>query len=705
MAKDKVSKFIDAYADELGLDNEIRGYLKELIPNLAKKYEGTNIDIRQDNLQTYLINPGNEDYNLEDFFMNRLFHNVVQVRSEGSLEKHTKGHYVADSKMIELDNDRINNQIKFSKKSATELEEIKRNARKKVIMHEFEHGIQALFSEGKLSEGSKAICENIRKKLLKIDAGRYAEEISEEYNEQNMHGYEKNVSLGFSEKTMTHVRHNLLLEIFNESECLDMAKVTKPQIVARYKSGNQFDIYNDESSNSSITGYGYMLKALLGKDETFEGMYFNPEKIMNLFEQRYGDIIEEAYSELLKGKSDMSTMDFLEKALKEIKDTNSEEKHLKLNMVLTKCLERNIEITKQFDSKEELSERIAVFKKYLISNNDQDKNNELNHNQIIQQIEENREISKKCSEPEILQQYWKNGIGNEFELQVEEVYWEDVLNNIVDLQIGNEDINKVVMQMSTHLKTKKAIVYDLARKSGRSVDKAYAIPNLKNRINSIDSLTEIVNLNENLILKDLMEINEAIKQFEKGSLDGNDKQKIDFIRDKFNYICEVKKKEAISNISRIYEEKSVVTQSRSGVDQIEQILSFVPPNMRDKIYGKARVMKCDIIVSQGLKSVFQLSEENLILDEENENAKREALHLKSEQIMKLPPSSRSTTHSDVDWDEKWRIDEDDIGDICKTVRKGEFDECTDYLKKVYLEYREPMSVKMPNKEETEYDWD
>lgn len=207
MAKDKVSKFIDAYTDELGLDNEIRGYLKELIPNLAKKYEGTNIDIRQDNLQTYLINPGNEDYNLEDFFMNRLFHNVVQVRSEGSLDKHTKGHYVADSKMIELDNDRINNQIKFSKKSATELEEIKRNARKKVIMHEFEHGIQALFSEGKLSEGSKAICENIRKKLLKIDAGRYAEEISEEYNEQNMHGYEKlfisggaTVNIAFMEK-------------------------------------------------------------------------------------------------------------------------------------------------------------------------------------------------------------------------------------------------------------------------------------------------------------------------------------------------------------------------------------------------------------------------------------------------------------------------------------------------------------------------
>ena len=71
MANDKVSKFIDVYADELGLDEEIRGYLKELIPNLAKKYQGTNIDIRQDNLQTYIIDPSSEDYSLEEFFINR----------------------------------------------------------------------------------------------------------------------------------------------------------------------------------------------------------------------------------------------------------------------------------------------------------------------------------------------------------------------------------------------------------------------------------------------------------------------------------------------------------------------------------------------------------------------------------------------------------------------------------------------------------
>lgn len=703
MANDKVSKFIDVYADELGLDEEIRGYLKELIPNLAKKYQGTNIDIRQDNLQTYIIDPSSEDYSLEEFFINRLFHNVVQVRLEDSLGKHTKGHYVADYKKIELDNDRINNQIKFSKESATELEEIKRTARKKVIMHEFEHGMQALFSEGKISESSRATRENIRRKLLKIDNGRYAQEIREEYDEQKLQGDEKNVSIGFSGINMGHFQHVLLLEIFNESECIDMAGVTKPQMIARYKSGNQFDIYNDESSNSSITNYGYMLKALMGKDETFEGMYFNAEKIMNLFEQRYGDIIKEAYNDLSKGKSNLSTMDLLEKALKEIKDTNSEEKHLKLNTVLAKCLERNIEITKQFDSKDDLSDRIAVFKKYLITNNDPDKNNALPHKQILQQIEENVEISKKCAEPEILKQYWKNGIENDFESQVEEVYWEDVLNNLAEMQIGNEDINNAIMQMSTDLKTKKAIVYDLARKSGMSVDKASAIPNLKDKINSIDSLFEIVNSNDNFKLNNLTEINMAINQFEESSLDENDRQKIEFIRDKFNYICELKKKEAISNLSRIYGEKSVDKQS--SAQQMEQIVSFVPPNMRDKILGNIRMMRCDVTISQGLQGVFQISEENLIANVENENAQVEALERRAEQIMKLPPSNRSITPSEVDLDDKWKIDETDIDEVAQTVRKGEIDEETDYLRRVYLEYKEPESVQIPNREGTEHDWD
>lgn len=302
MLNEKVNKFIDVYSDELGLDDEIRQYLKELIPNLVLKYEGTNVDIKRDNLPTYIIDPNNENYCLEDFFLNRLFHNVVQVKMEDSLENHTKGHYVPKSKMIELDNSKINNQIKFLGYSKKELQEIKAIARKKVIIHEFEHGMQAIFSVGKLSNQSEIMRQNIVKKLLEIDDGRYTKEIKQDWDNQSSQDYEENISLGFSGIHGQHLSHTLLLEIFNESECLDMANVTKPQLSLKYQSENQLYIYNDESSNSSITGYGYLLKALLGKDETFEGMYFDSEKIMTIFEQRYGDIVKDAYSNLKKGK-------------------------------------------------------------------------------------------------------------------------------------------------------------------------------------------------------------------------------------------------------------------------------------------------------------------------------------------------------------------------------------------------------------------
>lgn len=122
--------------------------------------------------------------------MNRLFHNVVQVKMEESLGNHTKGHYVASSKMIELDNSKINSQIKFLGYSKKELQKIKAIARKKVIMHEFEHGMQAIFSVGKLSNQSEIMRQNIVKKLLEIDDGRYTEEIKQNYDNPSSQDYD-----------------------------------------------------------------------------------------------------------------------------------------------------------------------------------------------------------------------------------------------------------------------------------------------------------------------------------------------------------------------------------------------------------------------------------------------------------------------------------------------------------------------------------
>lgn len=704
MLNEKVNKFIDVYSDELGLDDEIRQYLKELIPNLVSKYEGINVDIRQDNLPTYIINPNNENYSIEDFFINRLFHNVVKVKMEDSLGKHTKGMYVPDSKMIKLNNSKINNQIKFSGYSEGELQEIKAIARKKVIMHEFEHGMQATFSVGRLSVQSEIMRQNIVRKLLEIEGGKYTGEINQDYEKQSLQDDEGNISLGFSRIYGQHLSHRLLLEIFNESECLDMANVTKPQLSLKYQSGNQLYIYNDESSNSSITGYGYVLKDLLGKDETFEGMYFNSEKIMTIFEQRYGDIVKDAYSNLKKGKPNISAMDILEDVLSEIKKTNSETAHLKLNTVLAKCLERNVEITKQFDSEDDLKKRIDSFKKYLIKNEDIEKNDLLEHNEIIRQLEGNIEISEKCTEPELLEQYWKNGIENDFESYIEEVYWEDVLNQLVDMQIGDENVNKIVNEMSGNIRLKKAIVYDLSKKSGRYVDTAKEIPNLNDKISSIDGLLEVIHSSDNFKLNNIRDINNAIKYFEENLVEENDIAKMDFIKDKFNYICELKKKDAILNLSRIYDGKS--NDLEDGYLQM-QIADFVPPNMYDEIVGKQKIIRCNIDVHQGLQNVFQVSQSELSIITKNEKEKSKELQSRAEKIMKLPPSNSIKSINEIDWDSKWEFEEDEIDEVVKTVKKDDMDEFTKFIKDSMDIEHQPQSVEIPKKEGDyeDYDWD
>lgn len=397
-------------------------------------------------------------------------------------------------------------------------------------------------------------------------------------------------------------------------------------------------------------------------------------------------------------------MDILENVLSEIKKTNSETEHLKLNTVLAKCLERNVEITKQFDNEDDLKKRIDSFKKYLIKNEDIEKNDLLEHNQIIRQVEGNLEISEKCTEPELLEQYWKNGIESDFESDIEEVYWEDVLNQLADMQIGDENVNKIVNEMSKNIRLKKAIVYDLSRKSSISVDKARAIPNLDDKISSIDGLLEVIHSSDNFKINTIREINDAIKYFEENLVEENDIAKMDFIKDKFNYICELKKKESILNLSRIYDGKS--NDLEGGYLQM-QIADFVPPNMHNEIVGREKIIRCNIDVNRGLQNVFQVSQSELSIITKNEKKKSEELQSRAEKIMKLPPSNSTKSINEIDWDSKWEFEEDEIDEVVRTVKKSEIDEVTKFIKDSVDIEHQPESVKIPKKEGDyeDYDWD
>ena len=394
MNREKINDFIEVYSQELGLANEIKENLKELISNLVLKYQNATqtIDIKKDTNSRYIINPQNEDYSLEDFFLNRLFNNVINVNIAENLRDKSKGHYISKEKKVELSTNALKNQIdsRLIDSFKEDYEVIQNLARKKVINHEFEHGLQSQFSDGKIKPAMFNRYVNFIRNLKEYKNGKYAEQI---INEQNIYtndiDTEYRISGGFA-NSEKRGRKECLTEIFNESESLDVSNCKK-QMDIMFKSGNKIPIYNTESSNYLITNYAYMLKALLGEELTFDSMYFDPDKTERVFEERYGDIIEDTYKEdymSVRG-SKLTVMQLLECVLSDIRNSKIESKQLKLNLVLAKCLERNIEIGKKIYTKQDLKEQVDVFKKYMIFNEDKIKNS------LIRAYKNNRYIRKR----------------------------------------------------------------------------------------------------------------------------------------------------------------------------------------------------------------------------------------------------------------------------------------------------------------------
>ena len=72
---ERINDYIDAYSRAINITPEVTSILKELIPNLVKKYSTTitSIPVEQDSYDKYVIKPVDGKYSMEDFFLNRLF--------------------------------------------------------------------------------------------------------------------------------------------------------------------------------------------------------------------------------------------------------------------------------------------------------------------------------------------------------------------------------------------------------------------------------------------------------------------------------------------------------------------------------------------------------------------------------------------------------------------------------------------------------
>jgi len=405
---ERINDYIDAYSRAINITPEVTSILKELIPNLVKKYSATitSIPVEQDGYDKYVIKPVDGKYSIEDFFLNRLFRNVWEVYLKtNSVEKGGfEPNYMEIGFNMPLIEKQLVGSINTEREDFKELDAI---ARKKVIMHEFEHALQTQYSGKALFDiRYKRIFEEIRKAKdgkYKDETNEYSESVfrndygtQETYTHSGLHYSGKNKDV----QTYREVSgFDNLNEIFNETESLEMAGA-RTQVKIVYKNNTYYRVKNVESSNSSITNYGVLLKALLGPKETFIGMYLNPNRMFAEFNKEYNTIFQEAFG------NDKSAWENVINQIESIKASDSLEDRLKLDTVLAKCLELKVEnaIKRGNTSPKTLSkmnEIINLFYNNTISSQDESRRKSLEHIQILYSIQERvNQLKQEVTLPE-----------------------------------------------------------------------------------------------------------------------------------------------------------------------------------------------------------------------------------------------------------------------------------------------------------------
>ena len=189
-------------------------------------------------------------------------------------------------------------------------------------------------------------------------------------------------------------------ELLNETEALELTGSNDIQEIwplqdnneRNSSSGNYVNVYNYISAYSTFTGYGPILKSILGKEDTFKAEYISSVNIFKQFDQEYADIVQEVWGDKRQKYSPMECIftDFND--LLKHKYFN-EEIMLKLDEFFAKCYERKIEkvmaqsngVLTPEQIKTTLKE-IETFQSRLTTNNNIKKRDNLAHNIVFNNI-------------------------------------------------------------------------------------------------------------------------------------------------------------------------------------------------------------------------------------------------------------------------------------------------------------------------------
>ncbi len=345
----KIDTFIDAYSIVLGLNDKITNIIKELGNNWIQYYSKIKpcISIEEDDDELFIIKSQNGNYSIENYFLNKLMRNILHFRydySSADTFMASKGGFSPSEHCVEINEELINDSINTVKETITKktdknpTEYLVNIIYKKVIMHEFEHGLKVSYNNGRLNEDDIKVIEAISYRLSQTEYSNMCkkpDELNTINNNRNMP--EKWLHNGMDHRNKIYAI-SFLDEVNNENESLIMANSP-----IQYNDGIP-DMYyinkNSESSSSFYSSTVEMFNIIFGRKNSFEMAYLNKNNLVDLFNSKYDKIFQQEFL-----SNDHAINIFCSK-LNECKSLNDK---LKLEEVLLKCFYSEIEIRCDYD--------------------------------------------------------------------------------------------------------------------------------------------------------------------------------------------------------------------------------------------------------------------------------------------------------------------------------------------------------------------
>lgn len=409
MNKEKISDFVDVWAKTIGL-TETR-YINIIKSDIAKRcmmYEKSTptVSAKDDNCKAYLIKAVNGEYSLEDFFLNRLMLGLREVSFSGALEG-AAGDYTAHNKTLNVNVGLLDSTINNKATRHSGLQGKNVQIIKKTIEHELGHCFKSLFNNGfKAPNGNGRQQDDVYKELItnlsKFKNGKYASQIKG-IQEFNLDEYSDVIKTGVKDSIEIYqhdYRVKWIDELLNETEALELTNSNEVHEIwplqdengKNSKSGNYVNVYNYISGYATFTGYGSILKSLLGKEDTFCAEYISSTDIFKKFDEEYADIVQDVWG---LNPDEFKPMQCLYMDFHDLVNGKyfNENIMLKLDEFLAKCYERKVEktISKSNggidkEDKEEILKEIENFQSRLTTNDDEQKREQLAHNIVFSNI-------------------------------------------------------------------------------------------------------------------------------------------------------------------------------------------------------------------------------------------------------------------------------------------------------------------------------